>query len=67
MNNQEIINHVRNDTRTPEEIFVSLTARIKARSSQKLTDAQAADAAKRLIKYFELYVDKSNFAKSDTR
>ena len=67
LNKEEIISQVRGDKRTSEEIFTSLTNRIKARSSLALTDSQAADAARRLVKYFELFVDKSSLANSAAR
>ena len=54
MGNQNIIDFVHNDTRSKEEIFESLKAKIQADYGNKLTDKEAIQATRNFIGIFQV-------------
>lgn len=55
---QEIIAFIRNDTRTQSEIFNSIKQRIQRRSPTPMSDKEAIAATRRLLGFFDVFVDK---------
>jgi len=66
MNNTDIISFVLKDNRTQREIFDSIKQRIQTRNTCQLTDAQAIEAAQRLIGFFNVFVDNPGPGELDT-
>jgi hypothetical protein len=49
MNREELLERIKSDTRTKEQLFECLVQRMKALSPTEITDGEAAQAARRLI------------------
>lgn len=54
MDREQLLHSIHHDKRTPNQVFASLRQKIIAASEGKISDEDATDAARKLIRMFEI-------------